>query len=770
MRLLFMFFICLSAQAANFACTNTGATGARTWTDTTAWTSCNSTYPNNGGGNTYTFTVGTAYNLTIPASSSITIGQSLAANTAQGTVNATGSLTLASGTATAPTILTLQGDLGIVGQTTCTVCTAVSMGPSTVLLIDSNGSGTSYAIGQTQNGNPRTFSADCTDATTMPTWASGTTYGIGWRVSYNGVNYISLANSNTGHIPDLFDSAYWKRGNCLIASVGATNGAFTLRGLGFGGGNVVFKYAVLYKIGTASIPAFLSAPDSSNNATGGADVQYSTFDSCGQLAFNSATTVTGASVHRLYRSIISNSLTEPSVYLHTYTTALTSGIRSFSENILIGSGLSSGGTNCGGCTVEGNYIYTTMAAYSGTGWTNFTSGRELVDFVGNFVFKAPSDNANNAISVNAPTQSYNYIVNGQNVVNQNTISISGATVNTGVSYNVSALVGPNNTGDSFVLTQSASGLTHTFTGNATELNRDNDSTGDLITDLGIASPGGTDNHVYKNNSSFAKNYGIVDLETSTHWAGSVTLQNNTQIAYGGASDVLKVYDTATAPCSSNSLNPNNVCSSAQCNYNLGVATASTGANACTNGHNGYNLPLSASTGWGVNDTNVSTIAAAQFADLTRTFATAASAWLGHTATAGAWTTSTAYAVGDIVSDAQSIWQGKTVLYRALAAHTSAATTRPGNGATWLTGCSGGPCWEYATAYYLRNLIADGTRITDASTGANNDYPAKAMALWTLSGRISSRRDLQCMGNDGESPWPIAYCAKGKAVAGAVLMQ
>ncbi len=752
------------AWAVNFACTNTGATGARTWTDTTAWTSCNSTYPNNGGGNTYTFTVGTGYRLTIPASTSITIGQSAANNTANGTINATGSLTLASGTATAPTILTLQGDLGIVGQTTCTVCTAVSMGPSTVLLIDSNGSGTSYAIGQTQNGNPRSFVADCTDASAMPAWANGTTYGIGWRVSYGGENYISLANSNLGNTPGLFDSSYWKRGNCLIASVGATNGAFTERGFGFGGGNITLKYVAVSKLGTASVPAFVVEPDGSNNPNATADIQYSTFDSCGRLNMNINTAMTGSSTHRLHRSIITNSLMDPAVYFQTYTTALTSGVRQFTENVIQGAAFGSSSTDCTSCTIDGNYVYSSSGSLRAIGWDNAVAGRELTEVVGNFVLK----NAQSAgIKANAPTVAYNYIVSGQSVTNQNSLSTQGNTTNTTASYNVCGLLGSDATGDCFILAQSSQGKTLTLQSNANELNRDNTSTGDLITDLGIAAPGGTDSHIYKRNFNLSTTYSALDLETSVHWAGSVTFQNNTSMAYGGAADVTKVYDTATAPCSTNSANPNDVCSAAGCNYNLGVATASTGVNACTNGHNGYNMMLSAASGWGANDTNITTVAAAQFADLTRTFATAASDWLGYTATAGAWAASTSYAVGDIVSDSQSIWQGKTVLYRALAAHTSASTTRPGNGATWLTGCSGGPCWEYATAYYLRHMVAWGAKVTDASTGASDDYPAKAMALWTLSGRISSRRDLQCMGNDGESPWPIPYCAKGKVMLGAI---
>lgn len=762
-RFALLLSFCGLAHAANFACTNTGTTGARTWTDATAWTSCNSTYPNNGGGNTYTFTVGTGYLLTIPSGVDVVFGQSAANNTANGTVNATGSLTLAAGTATDPTTLTLKGDLGIVGQTTCTVCDAIVMNPSTVVIIDSDGSGTSYKIGQTQNGNPRFFHADCTDATTMPTWGVGATYQLGYRVTYNGFNYISVINSNTGNTPDLVESTAWRPGNCLVISTGATNGAFSARGFGFGGGNVLFKYAALVNLGSSTVPSIETNPDSSNNASGGADIQYSSITASGQIAMNTGG-ITGASVNRLHRSIIKSPLkTDPLLQFGTLTTALTTGVRQFTENVIVGGHIGVLNTNCQGCTIDGNYIESSISNNSGIGWTNMTSGREGVEFIGNFVLKNPTSQS--SVTFNAPLISYNYIVNGQNVANQNCITITGVTLATTESFNVCALLGADDSGDSFIANLSNSGLSHTITGNAQELNRDNLSTGNLVTLLGVAG-GGTDVYTLKRNANYSTTYAILDIETNAHAPGSFVLQNNTSInGLDNGTVVMKIFDTTTAPCSTGNPNSNDICSTGNCNYNLGIALAST--NTCTNSHNGYGIMLSAASGWGANDINVSSIAQGQFSGLTRTFATAASDFMGYSATVGAWATSTTYAVGDIVSDSQSIWQGKTVLYRAVAAHLSASATRPGNGTTWLTGCSGGPCWEYATAHYMRQMIAAGARITDGSIGVSNDYPAKALALWTINGRVSSRRDLQCMGNDGESPWPIPFCAKGKAIVSSI---
>lgn len=307
--------------------------------------------------------------------------------------------------------------------------------------------------------------------------------------------------------------------------------------------------------------------------------------------------------------------------------------------------------------------------------------------------------------------------------------------------------------------QTSQGRTYTATGNANELNRDGASCCNLITYLGTSSPGGTDVHIHKNNFQLGTQSGLVAVETNYHNTDTLTVQNNTMLRFAALNDMLKVYGTGGC-----TLDPNDVCTASKCNYNFGVALGATYPGGCTNAHNFYQLDLSSGTGWGANDKDVSTVAEAMFADLTRTFATAATDWLGQTATAGAWSSSSvSYAVGDIVSDSQAgVWQGKTVLYRALAAHTSAATSRPANGATWQTACGGGPCWEYATAYYLRTMIAKGERVTDASIGANNDYVPQAMVKWTLNGRISPLADKACMGNDGESPWPIPYCAKLKA--------
>lgn len=765
-KILFYLIFSVIAQAANYNCTSTG-TGDFNAAGT--WSSCNSTYPNNST-DTFTFSVGSTHVVTLPSGAEATVGQSLAANTAQGTVANTGKLVLAADlTGTDPTILTMKGDLaGTTVGATCTLdgatnCNYVEMNPGTVLLIDSDGSGTAYAVGQTANGSSRWFKADCSDSTVMPLYSAGTTYSIGQRVAYNNVNYISIANSNTGNTPSLFDSAYWKKGNCAILSIGATNAVFGFRGFGFGGGNFYGRHVVIRNLGTSSVGSFNVNTNGTNNPAGGWNVTDSTLDGCGEVivAYDSST----SSNVILRRNIFQNGTNSSGRAFSgdTAGAANSTGTREFSENVVIGQVFAASGTSCRDCIIEGNYVQHNIG--SGMNWSYNSNSRPATRVKGNLLLKNPATQS--GLNVQTAETSYNYVVNGPATINQNSINPAAANLvglSTTVEYNVAALLNGDTAGDSFVINQSTNGATATIRRNSTELNRDNTSVGNLITDLGTSSPGGTDNHIAKNNFYMGTTWSLYNVETSYHWAGSITLQNNTMMRWNSTGSVAKLVDTNSC-----TTNPNDMCSSGQCNYNLGIDLSYTPPGGCTNAHNFYVLDLSAGTGWGANDTSVSSVAEAMFADLTRTFATAATDFFGEVATAGAWSNaSVSYAVGDIVSDSQSIWQGKTVLYRALAAHTSADTSRPGNGATWQTACGGGPCWEYATAYFVRHRIARGVRITDASIGADNDFIPQAMAKWNLHGKISQRRDLQCIGDDGESPWPIPYCERGRTVAAAIM--
>ncbi len=114
----------------------------------------------------------------------------------------------------------------------------------------------------------------------------------------------------------------------------------------------------------------------------------------------------------------------------------------------------------------------------------------------------------------------------------------------------------------------------------------------------------------------------------------------------------------------------------------------------------------------------------QFVDTTRNFATwASAAWgLGYSGSSvdsssvakGTWTTSTAYAVGDVVAYTKASFYGSAViLYRCTVAHTSGATTEPGVfGQPWRDK------WEFYSAYLLQRTILNMPGANASATMAN----------------------------------------------------
>jgi hypothetical protein len=72
-KILFFLTLAIPSFAARFDCTWAGGGSAGVWADALNWASCNGTYPNNGGGHTYS--AAPAAGVTIP--SGITIGHSI---------------------------------------------------------------------------------------------------------------------------------------------------------------------------------------------------------------------------------------------------------------------------------------------------------------------------------------------------------------------------------------------------------------------------------------------------------------------------------------------------------------------------------------------------------------------------------------------------------------------------------------------------------------------------------------------------------------------
>jgi hypothetical protein len=125
-----------------------------------------------------------------------------------------------------------------------------------------------------------------------------------------------------------------------------------------------------------------------------------------------------------------------------------------------------------------------------------------------------------------------------------------------------------------------------------------------------------------------------------------------------------------------------------------------------------------------------------FVDTTRNLATFDTASLGN-AVATAWATSTAYVVGDVVSNTDADFYDSTpVNFRCISDHTSGASTEPGAGADWWDE------WELQSNYRLRE---DLTRIPD-------------LVAWVKAGFAVQNPALKNAGHDGATIGAGVYSA------------
>lgn len=164
----------------------------------------------------------------------------------------------------------------------------------------------------------------------------------------------------------------------------------------------------------------------------------------------------------------------------------------------------------------------------------------------------------------------------------------------------------------------------------------------------------------------------------------------------------------------------------------------------TNSGNGYSAKFSTTPG--AHDLTANPM----FKDSTRCIETFGSAYLGNTA--GAWATSTAYTVGQIVSNVVAgSFQGATVLYRCTVAHTSGSTTIPGDAsgvATWWG------VWEPASLYYIRQALAAGSTYTGFGVTAGSAIDI--LNAWVKDGYAPTNAALHSAGSDGSDIGAVAW--------------
>ena len=154
----------------------------------------------------------------------------------------------------------------------------------------------------------------------------------------------------------------------------------------------------------------------------------------------------------------------------------------------------------------------------------------------------------------------------------------------------------------------------------------------------------------------------------------------------------------------------------------------------------------------------------RFVDPTRNIATFDSSYLGNTATA--WVTGYSYSVGDIASTSSSgFYGGATVNFRCVTAHTSssgnATNGQPGVAANYRTN------WEFESIDRIRAATVAGTLYTDGAIGCTACTVTQVLSEWVRAGFSPMNPALWCSAADGESIGAVPFCAKGKALLGAM---
>jgi hypothetical protein len=221
-----LFLVSASLFGATFNCVSVG-TGTANWSNPAAWGSCNSTYPNNGGGNVYTATIQTAVAMTLDVSPTVGVGG--LAGTAAVTLSVAGSqLVFGSGQT-----LTLSGDLL----------------------------------------NTYSSAGDLTD------WVTATS-GAGIVFDTTGGNRLVAPS---GGYPNRFFRFDCSGGSaCTITKTGANVASFTPPGWA---GGLYLKNVTLTSLGSASVNA-INWP--SNGDYGNYVAVGNTFISCGLIGLNSS--------------------------------------------------------------------------------------------------------------------------------------------------------------------------------------------------------------------------------------------------------------------------------------------------------------------------------------------------------------------------------------------------------------------------------------------------------------------------------------------------
>jgi len=241
--------------------------------------------------------------------------------------------------------------------------------------------------------------------------------------------------------------------------------------------------------------------------------------------------------------------------------------------------------------------------------------------------------------------------------------------------------------------------------------------------------------------------GCVDMEYLVADAPSYnhrgTLSNNVCVALASQANTVPFLNANIETVVTDLFAPSSIKNNNR--FNLKAAGGGTGNANEGNGYWGA---------WSVTPGGSDIVGDPGFVDPTRNMATFDSAFLGNAASA-TWASEAAghtFAVGDIISDANVIYYGGSLInYRCIASHVkSTANSEPGIGSAFHT------YWEFASLNSIRNAIAAGTTITNATIGASSASYIVALTDWVKAGFAPTNPLLHKAATDGTDIGAVAY--------------
>ncbi len=699
--ILLCLLVCSSLSAATFNC---ASTKSGNWSDPTAWTSCNSTYPHNSGGNLYTANVLTGHTVTMDVSPTVGTSPADCATPAlkigtNYTVDGSSTAKVIQASGTTPVF---QG---------CITSISESAGASTpgYMPYSYSGSGGGMTFDTSLASSPTTaayyFGPD-------PTHSGCCTYG------YNGADTgISITATSTIPCHEAGNTCY------VVTVTGGGIGGFGQNAVGVPWANASSTNVILSGVGTSTIAAI--------------DLKGQTnFTAPSVLTFSHSVSVGSGLIQ--HRTLIATS--SLSIQNSGCSTPLNSG-----DGCFYWSAGSIGSATKG--IFDSNYMYG-LPGYHMFQYPNTPPSAAGVSFTHSLLTDFNSgqvgSNANGAIDSNiwvgngseSATNVYgqlsgNYYIAYRDDVNTHVWAPSGGQDFFYNLFDENAYYsgGYGDTGNVLLSLASLSGKTARVWGNIGMVPADpNTAIGDLVTLRKGANElsYNLQNNTWMTGTLNQSQVQMVTAEEEQPQAGAITqAYSNIQSSFGGAGGGVLWLDAecAIGSCTQDVAAPSTV------DYNLKYNVALTKTCAgCTNQGGSYVAKWSTTPG--THDLTSSP----GFTDTTRNLFTFATKYAGQ-AVATAWVNSHSYLVGDTISVTNAgFYGGAMVNYVCIQAHTSSSANEPaqiqsGTGLNWRN------YWEPQTFSIIRDQLARGTLTTDTTIRCVGCYATQALINWVRLGYL-----------------------------------